>query len=945
MSQWGQPGFQYPMHTGFPAGFGGLAPQPTGFPSARPQGFQQHLPPPPVPPLPSQFLNTNQSLAAQPTGFAGRTPASPLVPQVTGFVDPRLQLITNSFMPSNATSPYSSGGASQLVPSLQQGLGGLSLQQSFQQHNQSHGRGTTPKVPWVLSKAEKKQYDQIFRAWDAQGTGFVNGETALEVFGQSGLDRNDLARIWTLADADNRGKLNLAEFHVAMGLIYRRLNGNDIPDELPNELIPPSSRDLDTSVDFLKDILKNDSRARAHSPSAFDTPVSRLKERSFTSSSSSFTQQGGRQDATVYKHQDAGPPGGFYQPRNRHVDRSAVRSRADDASPAASDLSSIKRQLLNTRKMLDETLATERSSDALDRDLEDLRYRITRLQEDLEYVSKGPKTTTKDEEKRRLERELVRLMHEEVPELERKLEERDAKREREKREWSRDQDRRNQLSGRFGDDDSGRYSPASRYRQEEERPHSRGASRYDRDWSYRDRDADRDRELSPATRTPPPPPSTAPTNNIIQPPPAPPAPARSSASAMKNMTPAERQAFIRAEAQRRLDARKQALGVVTPSSTSVASPTLDATIETRLAQEKEEAEERTREAERQADEREKQRKEKLEADKALKERKFPSPTPTSTAPAPAPRLVPNPTKPTPKVAPPPPKPRTRALPPPRKESASHAVVPLTQEPAPPVPPVPTPTVRATVRPAVPRALVEPIEDPEDVALRQRAEALNRRREERAAMLRKLEEEEEEARRAEEAYRARRDQFLAAKAASPTVSPTPSVVSSPVPPPVPPVPVPVPSLATSTIKEEPEIEESPPLTPPLPAPPASALPGDKSRTNPFSRLMKEGGGATPSSQLGTANGNPFFRSQTASPTAPPPPTSPGIPPPFKTTYHTAPKDSDDEWDNVIEKEDDDSSDEEVGTRDTRMGLAQQLFGTLLPSRPQSAGPPPQSTGSP
>ena len=24
-----------------------------------------------------------------------------------------------------------------------------------------------------------------------------------------------------LADADNRGKLNLAEFHVAMGLIYR----------------------------------------------------------------------------------------------------------------------------------------------------------------------------------------------------------------------------------------------------------------------------------------------------------------------------------------------------------------------------------------------------------------------------------------------------------------------------------------------------------------------------------------------------------------------------------------------------------------------------------------------------------------------------------------------------------------------------------------------------
>lgn len=44
---------------------------------------------------------------------------------------------------------------------------------------------------------------------------------------------------------------------------------------------------------------------------------------------------------------------------------------------------------------------------------------------------------------------------------------------------------------------------------------------------------------------------------------------------------------------------------------------------------------------------------------------------------------------------------------------------------------------------------------------------------------------------------------------------------------------------------------------------------------------------------------------------------------------------------MEKVEDDSSDEEVGTRDTRMGLAQQLFGNLLPSRPQSAGPAPSS----
>ena len=99
--------------------------------------------------------------------------------------------------------------------------------------------------------------------------------------------------------------------------IPRGLNGSAIPDVLPPELIPPSSRNLDTSVNFLKDTLKNDNRSR--SPSALDTPVSRLRERSFMSSAT-LTQQGGRQDATVYKHEDIEPPDSFYQPRS-HADR------------------------------------------------------------------------------------------------------------------------------------------------------------------------------------------------------------------------------------------------------------------------------------------------------------------------------------------------------------------------------------------------------------------------------------------------------------------------------------------------------------------------------------------------------------------------------------------------------------------------------------------------
>ena len=64
---------------------------------------------------------------------------------------------------------------------------------------------------------------------------------------------------------DNRGKLNIQEFHVAMALIYRRLNGNDLPVVLPPELVPASSKDLDQKVAFLKSLFRNDTNSRSTS--------------------------------------------------------------------------------------------------------------------------------------------------------------------------------------------------------------------------------------------------------------------------------------------------------------------------------------------------------------------------------------------------------------------------------------------------------------------------------------------------------------------------------------------------------------------------------------------------------------------------------------------------------------------------------------------------------
>ncbi|OCH86200.1 hypothetical protein OBBRIDRAFT_797422 [Obba rivulosa] len=1069
MAQWGQ-GYQYPLQTGFnQQGFnptGGIAPQPTGFPGQRPVGlqpqqtgfpgpqgfqqpqqtgfpgqqgpilsqqtgfpgqqgfqpqptgfqpqqtgfqgsnFQQRAPPPPVPPIPSQFqpqqnvqggglLGLPQQgsrfgssagglspapLAAQPTGFAGGA-LRPLVPQMTGFVDPRLAMMSSTFLPANPAAPYNPAGA----PQLQQ-LGGPSLQQSFQQHNQAQRGSATPKVPWALSKGEKKSYDQIFRAWDTQGTGFISGQTALEVFGQSGLDKNDLAKIWALADADNRGKLNLAEFHVAMGLIYRRLNGNEVPDELPPELVPPSRRDLDESVNVLKDILKND--PRAHSPSNFDTPVSRLKERSFNSVGAPGA--GTRQDATVYKYKDESPPGGFYQSRSRHVDRSAIRTRADSEDPA-SDLSDVKRQLEDTARRLDraaeESASRTAEDEALERELSDLKYKVKRVQEDLEYVSHGPRTVSKDEERRKLERELLKLMHERVPEVERKIKDREERKAREKREWTRERDRRNDRFGRYDDRDE--YSSYSRYDRDgdrdrdyrrydrDDRDRDRGRDRsgdrdyererdrsFDRDRPYsrnRERDYDRPRSPPTARSPPPPPPSAPPSNNISKPPPPPPTP--SNATAMKNMTPEERQAFIRAEAQRRLQERMATLGV---TGSSPSTPKLDTSVEDRLAREKKEAEEKARAAEREAEERERLRRERLEVEKTLKDGKTtPSPsTPTAATPAPPPPPPPAAQVSTPKSTPPPPKPRTApAPPPPRKAPAPRPPPSRTLSASvtsPPVPALASPAPRAPA-PAAQES------DSEDEEIRARQAMLKKQRD-RLERLRQLEKEEEEARRAEEEYRARRQAFEA-KAQTPVAQPappTPASVASPAAPPPPPAPA---------VASPPVAPAAPPPPPPPPPAPASAVgtpSGDKSATNPFSRLLKDSPGATAASPS-SANGstNPFFKSQPTSPEAaqtplappapappaplaPPAPPAPApptrtssVPPPskspapaaIKTTYHTAPGESEDDWDEIEEKEVDESSEDELdSSRDTRNRLAQQLFGSILPpSRPQSAAP--------
>ena len=251
-----QLGALQPQPTGFPAQF--QQPQSTGF-QRPPMGQMQFQPAgtiPPVPQLPAnlagqnRFLSSSPGILSQPTGFPGagapsnflttQPAASPLVPQLTGYMDPRLAMMGSTFMPSASGAFPAGAGAG--GPQF----GSASLQQSIAQHNEAQRGSSTVRIPWALSKQERKQYDQIFRAWDPTASGFLDGGKALEVFGASGLDQNDLAKIWyglsgcmcksvcsifvyrTLADPSDRGKLNREEFHVAMGLIYRGTSTNSL---------------------------------------------------------------------------------------------------------------------------------------------------------------------------------------------------------------------------------------------------------------------------------------------------------------------------------------------------------------------------------------------------------------------------------------------------------------------------------------------------------------------------------------------------------------------------------------------------------------------------------------------------------------------------------------------------------------------------------------------
>ncbi|KAF2764462.1 hypothetical protein EJ03DRAFT_301889 [Teratosphaeria nubilosa] len=400
-------GFQMPQQTGFqqpqPAG---MQPQPTGFQSQMGGQAQAYNGPrPPMPPMPTGY-NAPQGLAPQQTGYPMAAPlnAQPTgMPGQWGLVNapasglPNLQALQQQMMPQ---------------PGRESGFSAVGLR----------GNAT---VPWAVTKDEKKIYDDMFKAWDGFGKGYITGNQALEIFGQSGLDKSDLERIWTLSDPHNKGRLNLDEFAVAMHLIYRKLNGYPVPNQLPPELVPPSTRYLNSSIDRMKGLLSEDAQERKSSGAFLQpqkTGVSYLKSHSFRNGT-----PGARKDATVFKNDDDDV--GYKSSARRRVGRDADGRSPSPASSAqsADDMSidQLKKQIREKQVLLDamdfedENNADE--EDALDRkdrkEAEELFRRIRRLQEDIDsHPNSVYKTSDSDAERRALQRQL-RSLQDRLPEL------------------------------------------------------------------------------------------------------------------------------------------------------------------------------------------------------------------------------------------------------------------------------------------------------------------------------------------------------------------------------------------------------------------------------------------------------------------------------------------------------------------------------------------------
>uniref|UniRef100_M3ZZP9 RALBP1 associated Eps domain containing 1 n=1 Tax=Xiphophorus maculatus TaxID=8083 RepID=M3ZZP9_XIPMA len=101
--------------------------------------------------------------------------------------------------------------------------------------------------PWKITDEQRQYYINQFKTIQPDLTGLIPGSAAKEFFTKSKLPILELSHIWELSDFDKDGALTLDEFCAAFHLVVARKNGYDLPEKLPESLMPKLI-DLDDSA-------------------------------------------------------------------------------------------------------------------------------------------------------------------------------------------------------------------------------------------------------------------------------------------------------------------------------------------------------------------------------------------------------------------------------------------------------------------------------------------------------------------------------------------------------------------------------------------------------------------------------------------------------------------------------------------------------------------------
>uniref|UniRef100_A0A8C6IDC9 RalBP1 associated Eps domain containing protein n=1 Tax=Mus spicilegus TaxID=10103 RepID=A0A8C6IDC9_MUSSI len=114
--------------------------------------------------------------------------------------------------------------------------------------NEIRRQSSSYEDPWKITDEQRQYYVNQFKSIQSDLNGFIPGSAAKEFFTKSKLPILELSHIWELSDFDKDGALTLDEFCAAFHLVVARKNGYDLPEKLPESLMPKLI-DLEDSAD------------------------------------------------------------------------------------------------------------------------------------------------------------------------------------------------------------------------------------------------------------------------------------------------------------------------------------------------------------------------------------------------------------------------------------------------------------------------------------------------------------------------------------------------------------------------------------------------------------------------------------------------------------------------------------------------------------------------